>query len=540
MTAIFLQADIGRDIIGGGGIGTITGFTTSQTVTVNVLQPFPASTFESGTWSIIGTPHATMTPSAKDPAGTVITLTLDVAGWRAEDVGKYVRVNGGLCKISTYTSPTVVSATIIVALTAIVAAPPLAWTLEGSMWGGAYGWPRCAAIFEQRLWTGGSPGFPQGIWGSSTGEYLDYTIGALDSDALSYIIASGEANPILHMATSRGLLALTTGGEFSVRGGNDRAITPTNILVRDQSSLGCNPVSPVRVGREIYFIQRAGSKVRAISPNMYDDNQYVAPDMATLAEHITTSGVQSMAYAAEPDALLYCACNDGHIATLSCDRDQDVFAWARQITQGTFEDVEAVPTSNGASVFVITARTINGVTTRYVEKFESGLHTDSAITGISSSGATVWGGANHLAGMTVRAKGDGVYLGEFVVNSSGQITLPRSAKQVEIGLDYQTTIITLTPEFMGQEGSSHGAQLSISEVHVRLLNTTGCQINMQEVPFRNLGIAVLDKPPPVFTGIKKAGNLGWAFGAAQTLIQQNLPYDFQLLSVITTITANSG
>jgi hypothetical protein len=63
---------------------------------------------------------------------------------------------------------------------------------------------------------------------------------------------------------------------------------------------------------------------------------------------------------------------------------------------------------------------------------------------------------------------------------------------------------------------------------------------MQEVPFRNLGIAVLDKPPPVFTGIKKAGNLGWAFGAAQTLIQQNLPYNFQLLSVITTITANSG
>jgi len=538
--ADFYPADVGRSIIASGGLGIITAYTNGTTVTVEIKQPFPVTAFNSGDWAILGTPNATCTPSGKDPVGTTITLTLGASGWRDEDVGKYVQINGGLCKITVKTSDTVVSARIEKELTATVSAPAFAWTLEGAAWGGNYGWPRCGTLFEQRLWTAGSRGFPQSMWGSVIGDYLDFTIGTLDDDALNIIIASGELNPIMHIANARGMVALTSGGEFSIQGGQQKAITPTNISAKDQSNYGISQVAPARVGQEIFFVQRAGRKVRALSPNQYDDGQYVSPDVSVLAEHVTESGIASMAYQPEPDALLYVVRNDGAMATLTCDRDQDVFAWSRQSTQGAFESVEVVPTANGNNVFVIVARAVGGAIVRFVEMFDATMLTDCAITGHSGAGAVTWGGLSHLIGRTVQAKGDGVYLGEFVVNGSGQITLPRAAYDVEIGLGYVTAIKTLTPEFMAPTGSSQGHQLSIREVKVRLLKTIGCAVNLQDIAFRKLGDGVLDTAPAVFTGDKIAGNLQWGNGVGQTLIQQNLPYPFHLLAVITKLTANEG
>ena len=540
MSNEFFPADVGRDIAGAGGLGTITGYTDPETVTVEIKQPFPANSFESGTWAILGTPQTSCTPSAKDPVGTVITLTLAAGGWRTADVGKYVRINGGLCRITAYTSSTVVSARIETELTATVAAPSLAWTLESTMWGGVYGYPRCGTYFEQRLWLAGSPGFPQGIWSSVIGEPLDLTTGTLDDEGLNYLIGSGEVNAVLHLVSARGLVALTTGGEFSIRGGQERAITPTNLQVRDQSNYGASQVKPARVGQEIYFVQRDNRKIRSLSPNQYDDGQYVAPDMSVLAEHITESGVIDMAYQPEPDTLLYVVRDDGQIATFSADRDQEVYAWARQKTQGKFESVEVVPTAAGNSVFVIVQRTVNGSTTRYVEMFDSSLHTDSAITGTSGPGATVWGGLNHLKGMIVFAKGDGVFLGNYTVNGSGQITLSRSSKTVEIGLAYTTTVLTLTPEAAGIVNSTLGQQLNAYKTKVKLLSTYGCLINLQQVAFSPYGSALPTSTPATFTGDKDAGNLGWASGKAQTLVQQVLPYPFHLLSVISSMSINEG
>lgn len=538
--ADFYPADVGREIVASGGLGIITGYTNTTTVTVQITQAFPATAFNAGTWQILGSPQATCTPNVSSPVGAPMTLTLSAGGWRPEDVGKFVRINGGLCRITSIASDTQAAAVIETVLTSVVAAPARAWTLEGSAWGPQYGYPCCGTIYEQRLWQGGSPAFPQGLWGSVIGEYLDNTIGTLDDEAIGITVGSGESTPILHLSSARGLVVHTAGGIFSVRGGQEKAITPTNLQVRDQSNVGAAVVAPVRMGAEILQVQRANRKLRAISPNQYDDGQYVMPDLAVLSEHVTESGVTALAYQDEPDSIVYAVRGDGQMATLTADRDQDVFAWSRQVTQGAFEDVETVPTPDGCRVFAIVARTVGGVTTRYVEMFDPSLLLDCAVTGTSDVGATVWGGFGHLVGRTVMAKADGVYQGEFVVNGAGQITLGRSAFRLEAGLPYTTTVKTLTPEFMSQSGSAQGAQLSVHEVLVRLLGTIGCRINLQNVTFRNVSGNQLDRAIAPYTGLKKAGNLGWSAGEAQTLIQQTLPYPFHLLSVITKLTANEG
>lgn len=537
MSNEFLPADVGRDITADGGLGTITAYVDGENVTVTILQPFPATGFNSGNWTIIGSPFAICTPSGTGPVGSGVTLTLGTAGWRTTDVGRYVQINGGLCRITGYTSSTVVSAVVEAELNAAVAAPPLAWTLEGSVWGGTNGYPRCGTLHEQRLFCAGSPGYPQTIWGSATGEYLDMTLGSLDDEALAFIVANGEINPIMHLASVRGLIALTSGGEFSIHGGAEKPITPTNVQVKDQSAHGCGRVAPERIGNELYFRDRAGRKIRALSSNQYDSEQYNAPDMSVLAEHITRQGVTCMAFAAEPEPRLFCVRGDGQLAVLTADRDQDVFAWTRQTTRGRFERVASVPTADGYNVFAVVSRVINGETTRYIEMFDPALNTDCAITGASEAGATVWSGFDHLEGMTVRVKGDGVKLEDRTV-SGGSIEIERTAYAIEVGLDYVTTIKTLTPELSVPAGTLQGAALNSYKSTARLLDTVGATVNLQKVSFRQLGAEVLDKAPEPFTGDKDVGNLGWANGKMSVLVQQTDPYDFHLLAVISHFTAN--
>src|SRR3546814_6628763 len=101
---------------------------------------------------------------------------------------------------------------------------------------------------------------------------------------------------------------------------------------------------------------------------------------------------------------------DGQLATLTADRDQEVFAWSRQVTQGNFECVETVPTPDGDRLFAVVRRIVGGVGVRYIEMLDPDLNTDAALTGTSEAGATVWTGLDHLEGLTVTVQGDGVAL----------------------------------------------------------------------------------------------------------------------------------
>src|SRR3546814_15720290 len=92
----FYAPEVCGKITASGGVGIITAVTDGSTVTVDIIEAFPADAFNDGAWRILGSPMTTVTPSAKDPVGQEVTLTLAVAGWRDDDVGRFVRLNGGL------------------------------------------------------------------------------------------------------------------------------------------------------------------------------------------------------------------------------------------------------------------------------------------------------------------------------------------------------------------------------------------------------------------------------------------------------------
>lgn len=530
----FLAADVGRQVSSSGGIAEITAVTSATVATVEVITAFSATTLTS--WDMSISPQATNTASAKDPVGKVITLTLDKAGWRAGDVGKYVKINGGLVQITAFTSATIVKAQIKAALTSVVGSTANAWSLESTVWNVNDGYPSAGTLYEQRLTCGGSLNFPQTVWLSRTGEYLNFELGTKDDDAMSFTVASDQINPVSHLAQIKVLIALTYGGEFSLSGGVEKAIAPTNIQVKNQSVYGCNRVRPVRIGNELYFMQRGNRKLRAMAYK-YDSDAYGAPDMSVLSEHATESGIVDMSYQQEPESIMFLVRADGVIATLTVDRDQDVVGWARQITDGQFESVASIPSVDGEQMWTIVNRTINGQTVRSVERFVSGIRVDNGISAASEPGTATWGGLAHLEGKVVDIVADGVVMQQQTV-TDGQVTIPRTARAVQIGLPFKTRIKTLTPEVQGNTGSAQGNSMRIAEITLRFLQTTGCEINGQPVAFRNLGSQALDKPPELFTGDHRIENLGWERGQASLVIEQNQPLPFHLLCVIKKMSFN--
>ncbi|HRF11300.1 MAG TPA: hypothetical protein PLR37_04065 [Candidatus Accumulibacter phosphatis] len=533
----FLASDVGRDVWAGAGVAEITAYTSATEVTASISVAFSSTSIAADEWQVRGSPQESITPSAKDPVGGAVTLTAAALNtWRPSDVGKFVKVNRGLVEITGYTSALQVTGTILTALDSVVSSPADAWTLEASVWNSIDGYPRTVSLHEQRLIAAGSPGYPQTVWMSRIGESLSFESGTADDDAMSFTISSDQINPIAHMGQVRSLIALTYGGEFTLSGGSEKPITPTNIQVRNQSVYGCNAVRPIRIGNELFFVQRASRKLRAMSYK-FETDAYGAPDLSVLAEHATASGIVAMAYQQEPESIIWMVRSDGVIATVTVDRDQDVVGWARQITDGVYESIATIPVSDGEEVWAIVRRTVGGSTVRYVERFDPAMATDCAITGTHATGTDTWAGLDHLEGKEVDVLADGIVMQRETV-SGGVVTIARDALAVEIGLPYTTTIETLTPDVASGNGSAQGNSLRIAEVTLRFLDTTGCELNGQVIAFRSFGPAVLDAPAPLFTGDHRIEKLGWERGSAELVIQQRQPLPFHLLSVIKKFTVN--
>lgn len=624
---IFLNSDVGRQIIAGPGIANITAVVNASTVTVDIAAEFLSTFIAANAWTLAGSPQAPVKPSEKGTVGKTITLTMQSTttpgvpqpqkiitnlvhnttttarvtiaahgystgdtvriencepadynkqttitvvdansfdysgfnlstpdptvfgtaqkitsavitgfdGFRPGDVGQYLRINRGLVLITEYVDARNVRGIVRTDLDSDVEAPAGAWSLEQSVWGSTYGYPKAVAINQQRLVFGGTSRDPNGCWGSRTALYFDYTMGDLDTDAFFYAL-DGESNGIQHLASVRALLALTLGTEWTLVGGVEKPLTPTNVQAKDQSVYGTTDVRPARIGDELVFVQRAATSVLAMSYNVSTDS-YRSPDLTTLSEHLLRSGVVDMAYQQKPTSILWCVCGDGSIATMTIDRDEGVIAWTRQETDGAFEGVCIVPAGAVDEVWVTVRRTINGATRRYVERFDPAAYCHSAAFGSDPTGKTVWAGLGHLEGKTVVCNADGSTQPPMVV-TGGQVTLGRPAKQVQFGLQVVPRVKLLRPEIGTPTGTAQASNMRPHEFDALFLDTVGSKINGQPVNLRKFGPDILDLPPAAYSGWEGVGATGWQKGEMFCEFTQPDPQPFHLLGVVRKWTTN--
>lgn len=496
--------------------------------------PFINTPFEEpGTY-----PAATLTPTAATPVGGATTLDASAGVFAAGDVGSSVKINGGIVKITGFTSNIKVTGIIKQELTGVTASPQDAWSLHAPAWSASRGYPRTGTLYEQRLVCGGSPTFPQTIWGSITGAYLDFQQGTADDDGFAFTIASDVVNPIRYLAANRALVAMTSGGEFTITGGLEKPLAPTNAQIKPRTNYGCAAVRPVRIRENELFVQRAGRKVRSFGYNIGNDD-WLGPDLSLLAEHLTEGGIADMCWQQEPDSIVWLARGDGKLVSITLDKEQEVTAWAPHPGfTGVVESLATIPVAGEDQVWMVARRTVNGASVRYVERLSETTSVDCSIVS-SGASATVWGGLSHLEGQQVAVVADGYYAGLFTV-SGGQITLTTAATEINAGLPFTSKLAMLPPEIQTGMGSASGNAMRTSEVTVRFHETTGCQVNGKPVPFRRLGTAVLDQAPEPFSGVKRIEVLGWERGESDLEFTQAEPMPFHILSVTRRFTVNDG
>ncbi len=522
--------------------------------------------FTNGPYLDTNTSTTTFTTSAHT-VGTGRTLTASAitginndTGFQTTDVGRLVRFRDGYGEITARTDTLNVTIEILVDMGSSSASTD--WNLGA--FSDTTGHPSCVSFFEQRLVFAATLSQPQTVFFSKSGDYenMDANIGGTvaDDDAIIYTIASNQVNAIRFMAASRTLIIGTAGGEFTVSGGGDNdAVTPTNILIKKQSNHGAANIDAVAVANATLFVQRAKRKLRELAYN-FDVDGYIAPDLTILAEHVTKGGITEMAYQEEPLAIIWCVRDDGELVALTYQREQEVVAWHRHVFGGAFgsgkavcESVAVIPTEDSEyELYMIIKRTINGSTKRYVEylntfDFDETDNTsfnflDSQLS-YSGSAATTISGLSHLEGQTVSVLADGATHPDKTV-SSGSITLDRSASDVKVGLGYTSLLKTMRIDAGAQNGTSQAKTKRIYEVTARLYESVGVEIgpdldNMERVPFRT-SADPMDQGIPPFTGDKEVEFRGNYDTDGFMIVRQTQPLPLTILSLYPRLVTNDG
>jgi len=297
----------------------------------------------------------------------------------------------GICRVDTFISSTQVTATVLTDFASTDASKR--W-FEGA-WSAFRGYPTAFTFFGGRAVYGGTNNQPQTVWLSETDDFEDFEEGSNNADSFSLTMSSDKMNAIRWLSALDALLLGTIGGEWRIRAtAIDEALTPNNFDERQQTSYGSKKIQPIPVGDAILFIDFVGRKVRELTFND-EKNKYVAPDLSALAEHITLSGITSLDYQRNPDAIVWSTLDNGNLLSMSYERDQDVIAWSLHPLGGTSakaESVAVIPGTAEDEIWISTSRTVNDSTVRQIEQLQPRVDVDLEDAFFVDSGLVFDGG----------------------------------------------------------------------------------------------------------------------------------------------------
>jgi hypothetical protein len=273
--------------------------------------------------------------------------------------------------------------------------------------------PCCVAFFQERLCFAATDEKPQTVWMSRTGDYENFSTSdpLVDDDSCVYTLSADQVNAIRWIQPARESLLLgTTGGEWALSGGSGSGmVTPTQVLVRRETTHGCWPLKPVSVANRVLFVQRDGRRIREMA-YAFESDGFSAPDLTILAEHLTAADrIRDWAFQQSPGSVVWAVLESGLLLGLTYLPEQEVVSFHRHASQGRFGSVAVIPGEAGDELWCVVTREIGGAVRRFVERMapefdgadtlgaffvDSGLSLDSPLDVTAASNA---GGALRLS-----------------------------------------------------------------------------------------------------------------------------------------------
>lgn len=494
----------------------------------------------------VATTGATLGWNGLKPNATTGTTHVDITsgGLNSTHVGQYVEGNGGRARILAVQSATKADVFIEIPFyntDSIVAANWELLTGYEETWSVSRGWPICGTFHEGRLWIGGSKARPTTAWGSRVGIYYDFDLGtALDDEGIEVSLDSDQLNRITNLYSGRDLMVFTTGAEFIFQQSLNDPITPSNVSVNRQSRIGSTRgLGVFETEGGVFYNQNGGQSIQEF---IFNDSQqaYSNNILSLLSGHLVKNPVDftmRRATSLDDGTLLVLVRSNGEASIATVQRSQQIGSFTKQTTDGLFKSCGV----DYNDIYFVVERTIDGVTERYFERLNDDHYLDASTRFIDGLPATTFTGLYQLEGEECRVVADGSVM-ERRTPASGSVTIERAATEsLEIGLWFQPIYKDL-PCAAAPTNSSNGfaslmgKKISISEIVIRLYQTSNCKINDKTVNFRQFGSGIFDAPPPFFTGIKRL--FGWRgyTDTGQVTVTQDEPGGLAILALSKRIT----
>ncbi len=284
-------------------------------------------------------------------------------------------------------------------------APTTQW--EEQSYSALRGFPAAVTFHENRLWFGGTPTQPDGIWASRTGDYFNFDVGkAEDDDALDLTASIGEINSIKHIVSNRDLQIFTSTSELYIPAFSEKPITATNAQIKRQTPYGSSFAKPESLDGATIYAQKNGSVIREY---IYSDAEaaYVSTAISQLSAHLINDPVQMTILRGainRPESYAFILNKDGTIALFTSNRTEQRAGWSQFTTNGKFHSICTVDDR----VFLVGQYDKGDGTQKFIlTEFNSSLNLDFSNTFDGSLGAastctiTVTDYANIAVGTTI-------------------------------------------------------------------------------------------------------------------------------------------
>lgn len=493
-------------------------------------------------WSA-GKFYQALAASTNKPPATNPTYWVEVdsaaatAVFTSADIGSYIDVNGGILKITKLNSPEKVVAEVVKELESDTVAIERSWTITPPAFNATNGYPRCVTFFKQRLVLANTKVSPNKIWFSAVAGNANFLETTEDADAFSVVSASGLSNSILFLEATRGVVCLTSGGEYMISA--DGALTPTSVEINEHTSYGAYPLTrPCRVGNELLFVQRGGERLRALSYR-YEVDGLVSPEISVLASHIGEEhgGIDEITYQQEPQSLVWCKLGDGKLASITFNRDQEVLAWAQHDFGGTAISLCSLPTKLGSDqCFLLINR--NGTTC--LEEIHEAANMDSQRSVPITSNTVSVANALYLNKFDLLKTTSGYYYTVSYEREGDNLKILNDTEtgQIQLGMAFEGLVDLFPPELSQNPATTILSKAKIQRVAFFFMKTLGPLFNGEVLELFDFNHTPMDGQN-LFTGrhIYEGGDFGDLY-ETEIKISLNKPLPFHMQALAIEISVN--
>ena len=331
---------------------------------------------------------------------------------------------------------------------------------------GAGNYPSTVTYVQQRLAFANTENKTATVELSRTGMFTNFTrSNPIQADDGVSFTMEGRMNRIEHLVDLGGLIVLTSGGEWAVKGGEGGMITPTSINMQKASYNGASSLTPIVVSGTLLFVQSGGSVVRDLVFD-YQVDGYRGNELSIYSSHLVDGyKIVDWCYQKLPHNIVWMVRDDGVLLSMTYVREQEIIGWAKHdFHGGIVESVTAVRENNQEAVYVLVRRVVNGQKVRYVERMTQrklsspvddiidfvgmdcsltydGRNTDNTHT-MTISGGTTWGHEESITLTSSSAFFDSADIGNEIHASNTNGDLIR-LKITEFTSD---TVVTVRPQ----------------------------------------------------------------------------------------------